>query len=386
MRIELDHFTKRFGSFTAVPDMNLVVKEGEMLALLGPSGCGKTTTLFAISGILKADGGRIRIGGRDVTNLPAQQRNVGVVFQSYALYPHMTARENIAFPLMLRSTDRATTDDSVEKLARLLEIEALLDRRPAQMSGGQQQRIALARALVRHPDVLLLDEPLANLDARLRLDMRGEIRRIQRETRTTAILVTHDQVEAMSMCDRIAILDKGEIAQIATPSEMYERPANRFVASFLGSPPIAYLEATAEPGGMRLACTGAVVPWPSGVRPAAAGAPIAVGVRPETFGPARPVRLPGRVASVESHGRAHRSNGASTQRSSWCSTRTARGCEGADLGFRRALWLAGASRPAPTLHWPSRRLRPCQRKHAGRFPGRRAPRSGHVGDRRAPLP
>ena len=130
MRIELDHFTKRFGSFTAVPDMNLVVKEGEMLALLGPSGCGKTTTLFAISGILKADGGRIRIGGRDVTNLPAQQRNVGVVFQSYALYPHMTARENIAFPLMLRSTDRATTDDSVEKLARLLEIEALLDRRP----------------------------------------------------------------------------------------------------------------------------------------------------------------------------------------------------------------------------------------------------------------
>lgn len=303
MRIELDHFTKRFGSFTAVPDMNLVVKEGEMLALLGPSGCGKTTTLFAISGILKADGGRIRIGGRDVTNLPAQQRNVGVVFQSYALYPHMTARENIAFPLMLRSTDRATTDDSVEKLARLLEIEALLDRRPAQMSGGQQQRIALARALVRHPDVLLLDEPLANLDARLRLDMRGEIRRIQRETRTTAILVTHDQVEAMSMCDRIAILDKGEIAQIATPSEMYERPANRFVASFLGSPPIAYLEATAEPGGMRLACTGAVVPWSSNVRPAAAGAPIAVGVRPEAYGPARPVRLPGRVASVESHGR-----------------------------------------------------------------------------------
>ena len=151
MRIELDHFTKRFGSFTAVPDMNLVVKEGEMLALLGPSGCGKTTTLFAISGILKADGGRIRIGGRDVTNLPAQQRNVGVVFQSYALYPHMTARENIAFPLKLRSTDRATIDDSVEKLARLLEIEALLDRRPAQMSGGQQQRVALARALVRRP-------------------------------------------------------------------------------------------------------------------------------------------------------------------------------------------------------------------------------------------
>jgi len=303
MRIELEHFTKRFGSFMAVPDMNLTVNEGEMLALLGPSGCGKTTTLFSISGILKADGGRIRIGARDVTNLPAQRRNVGVVFQSYALYPHMTAGENIAFPLKLRGTARATIDAAVEKLARLLEIEALLDRRPAQMSGGQQQRVALARALVRNPDVLLLDEPLANLDARLRLDMRGEIRRIQRETRTTAILVTHDQVEAMSMCDRIAILDKGEIVQIATPSEMYERPANRFVASFLGSPPIAYLEATAEPGGMRLACMDVVVPWPPGVRQAKAGAPIALGVRPETFGPARPIRLPGRVASGESHGR-----------------------------------------------------------------------------------
>jgi inositol-phosphate transport system ATP-binding protein len=283
--------------------MNLIVEEGEMLALLGPSGCGKTTTLFAISGILKADSGRIRIGERDVTDLPAQKRNVGVVFQSYALYPHMTARENIAFPLKLRRASTAAIDTSVQELARLLEIEALLDRRPAQLSGGQQQRVALARALVRRPDVLLLDEPLANLDARLRLDMRGEIRRIQRETRTTAILVTHDQVEAMSMCDRIAILDKGEVAQVATPSEMYERPANRFVASFLGSPPIAYLEAKAEAGGIRLACSDAVVAWPSGVRPAQVGAPIVIGVRPEAFGPAGPIRLPGRVAAVESYGR-----------------------------------------------------------------------------------
>ena len=303
MRIELDHFTKRFGTLTVVPDMNLAVNEGEMLALLGPSGCGKTTTLFAISGILKADGGRIRIGARDVTDLPAQKRNVGVVFQSYALYPHMSARENIAFPLKLRRANRAEIDRAVEELARLLEIGALLDRRPAQMSGGQQQRVALARALVRHPDVLLLDEPLANLDARLRLDMRGEIRRIQRETRTTAILVTHDQVEAMSMCDRIALLDQGEIVQIATPSEMYERPANRFVASFLGSPPIAYLDAKAEAGGMRLGCADALIEWPSSVRPAQPGEPIDVGVRPEAFGPGRPIRLPGRVAAVESHGR-----------------------------------------------------------------------------------
>jgi inositol-phosphate transport system ATP-binding protein len=303
MSIRLEHFTKRFGGFVAVPDMNLAVEEGEMLALLGPSGCGKTTTLFAISGILKADGGRILIGERDVTDLPAQKRNVGVVFQSYALYPHMTAHENIAFPLKLRGIDNAAIDKLVQELARLLEIETLLDRRPANMSGGQQQRVALARALIRRPDVLLLDEPLANLDARLRLEMRSEIRRIQRETHTTAILVTHDQVEAMSMCDRIAILDKGEVIQVATPSQMYARPANRFVASFLGSPPIAYLDAKAETQGMRLACVDVLVPWPVGVGPVEPGSPISIGVRPEAFGPAFPVRLPGRIAAVESHGR-----------------------------------------------------------------------------------
>jgi inositol-phosphate transport system ATP-binding protein len=274
-----------------------------MLALLGPSGCGKTTTLFAISGILKADGGRIWIGERDVTDLPAQKRNVGVVFQSYALYPHMTAQENIAFPLKLRRIDKATIDKSVLELARLLEIESLLERRPAQMSGGQQQRVALARALVRRPDVLLLDEPLANLDARLRLDMRSEIRRIQRETRTTAILVTHDQVEAMSMCDRIAILDKGEVIQVASPAQMYARPANRFVASFLGSPPIAYLDAKAETQGMRLACADVLVSWPAGVGAVEPGSAISVGVRPEAFGPGLPVALSGRIAAGESHGR-----------------------------------------------------------------------------------
>ncbi len=298
MRIELQHFSKRFGDTVVVSDMNLVVEEGEMIALLGPSGCGKTTTLFAISGVHRVDEGRITIGGRDVTRLPAQKRNVGVVFQSYALYPHMTARRNIGFPLAIRGMERRAADRAIDEMAELLEIRPLLERRPGELSGGQQQRVALARALVRRPDVLLLDEPLANLDARLRLDMRGEIRRIQRETRTTAILVTHDQVEAMSMCDRIAIMDRGRVVQIAAPAEMYERPASRFVASFLGSPPIAYLPAAATEGGLRVG--DALVPW-AGTAPR--DTPLSIGVRPEDFGPDGPIRLAGTVAAVESHGR-----------------------------------------------------------------------------------
>jgi inositol-phosphate transport system ATP-binding protein len=301
MRIKIENFTKRFGDQTVVSDLNLTVEEGEMIALLGPSGCGKTTTLFAISGIHRVDQGTIRIGERDVTRLPAQKRNVGVVFQSYALYPHMTVRQNIAFPLMIRSTERAKADRAVGDMAELLEIGELLDRRPSELSGGQQQRVALARAMVRRPDVLLLDEPLANLDARLRLDMRGEIRRIQRETRTTAILVTHDQVEAMSMCDRIAIMERGQIVQIAAPAQMYAHPTNRFVASFLGSPPIAYLPAIAAEDDIRIGNT--VLPWPGDMPRAAPNAALSIGIRPEDFGPHGLLPMPGRIAAVESHGR-----------------------------------------------------------------------------------
>ena len=248
MEIILEDFTKRFGDVTVIEKMNLKIREGEMLALLGPSGCGKSTTLFTICGIHRVDGGRVLFGEKDVSRVPAQQRNVGVVFQSYALYPHMSVFENIAFPLTVRKENKNTIRDKVDEIAELVHIGELLQRRPEQLSGGQQQRVALARALVRKPGILLLDEPLANLDAKLRLEMRSEIRRIQLETGISAVQVTHDQVEAMSMSDRIAIMKEGEILQVASPTEMYQQPVNDFVAGFLGNPPIAFLDAQIKDG------------------------------------------------------------------------------------------------------------------------------------------
>ncbi|MBY5946630.1 ABC transporter ATP-binding protein [Photobacterium rosenbergii] len=242
MGIQINHFTKTFGDTTVIDNMNLDIGSGEMIALLGPSGCGKSTTLFAISGIHKIDGGSIVFAGKDVTKLPPEERNVGVIFQSYALYPHMTVEQNIAFPLMIRKESKAEIKRKVEEIAKLVRIDNLLHRKPAELSGGQQQRVSLARAIVRKPDVLLLDEPLANLDAKLRLEMRSEIRRIQQETGITAVLVTHDQVEAMSMCDRIAIMNGGKIVQVDTPNEMYHNPVNDFVAGFLGNPPISFID------------------------------------------------------------------------------------------------------------------------------------------------
>ncbi|UPR36609.1 ABC transporter ATP-binding protein [Vibrio cyclitrophicus] len=241
MGIQINNFTKTFGDTTVIDNLNLEIGSGEMIALLGPSGCGKSTTLFAISGIHKIDSGSIVFAGKDVTKLPPQERNVGVIFQSYALYPHMTVEENIAFPLMIRKESKAQIKRKVIDIAKLVKIDNLLHRKPAELSGGQQQRVSLARAIVRKPDVLLLDEPLANLDAKLRLEMRSEIRRIQQETGITAVLVTHDQVEAMSMCDRIAIMNGGKIVQVDTPTEMYSNPVNDFVAGFLGNPPISFI-------------------------------------------------------------------------------------------------------------------------------------------------
>lgn len=241
MGIQINNFTKTFGDTTVIDDLNLEIGSGEMIALLGPSGCGKSTTLFAISGIHKIDSGSIVFAGKDVTKLPPQERNVGVIFQSYALYPHMTVEENIGFPLMIRKESKAEIKRKVTDIAKLVRIDNLLHRKPAELSGGQQQRVSLARAIVREPDVLLLDEPLANLDAKLRLEMRSEIRRIQQKTGITAVLVTHDQVEAMSMCDRIAIMNGGKIVQVDTPSAMYTNPVNEFVAGFLGNPPISFI-------------------------------------------------------------------------------------------------------------------------------------------------
>jgi inositol-phosphate transport system ATP-binding protein len=302
MRILIDRFSISFGSVKVIDAMTLDIKDGEMLALLGPSGCGKSTTLFAICGIHKVTSGRILFGDKDVTSLPPQERHVGVVFQSYALYPHMTVRDNIAFPLQVRKYGAAEVKRLVDEMATLVHIEALLDRRPAELSGGQQQRVALARSLVRRPSVLLLDEPLANLDAKLRLEMRSEIRRLQLETGITAILVTHDQVEAMSMCDRIAIMNAGEIIQIATPSEMYNDPRTAFVAGFLGNPPIAYLDGTVQED--QIAVDGFDVPLPSlSIDLPSDGTQIIIGIRPEHLGPSGDILVKGRITFVETQGR-----------------------------------------------------------------------------------
>jgi inositol-phosphate transport system ATP-binding protein len=301
MRILLDGFSKAFGAVTVIENMNLEIRDGEMLALLGPSGCGKSTTLFAICGIHRVSAGRILFGDKDVTRVAPQERNVGVVFQSYALYPHKTVEENIAFPLQVKRLAAPDIRRQVQEIAGLVHIEQLLRRRPAELSGGQQQRVALARALIRRPDVLLLDEPLANLDAKLRLEMRSEIRRLQLETGITAILVTHDQVEAMSMCDRIAIMNAGKIIQIATPSEMYSNPRTEFVAGFLGNPPIAFLDGVVRDGGIEISGTEIRLPFAATI--ARPGSRVVVGVRPETFGPQGDIPVKGRVSFVETQGR-----------------------------------------------------------------------------------
>lgn len=303
MRIKLDQFTKSFGEVTVIDQMDLEINDGEMLALLGPSGCGKSTTLFAICGIHQINGGRILFGDKDVTHTTAQTRNVGVVFQNYALYPHMSIFDNIAFPLTVRKESKELIKKEVHAIADLVHIGNLLERKPAQLSGGQQQRVALARALIRKPDVLLLDEPLANLDAKLRLEMRSEIRRIQLETGITAVLVTHDQVEAMSMCDRIAIMDHGKILQVASPTEMYDNPITDFVAGFLGNPPIAFLEGKLDNGKVKLKGSEFSLPLPGAINGLSEGDYVKLGVRPEHVGQGQGTELPGKISFVETQGR-----------------------------------------------------------------------------------
>ncbi|TNB48891.1 ABC transporter ATP-binding protein [Martelella lutilitoris] len=302
MQVSLSNFTKSFDGTPVIEDLNLTVRSGEMMALLGPSGCGKSTTLFAVCGIHRINKGKILFGDKDVSTLPSQKRNVGVVFQNYALYPHMSVFDNIAFPLSVRRMNKADIKREVEAIAGLAHIDNLLERKPGQLSGGQQQRVALARAIVRRPNVLLLDEPLANLDAKLRLEMRSEIRRIQLETGITAILVTHDQVEAMSMCDRVAIMDKGKILQLDRPTALYEAPVNRFVAGFLGNPPIVFAEGRIDDGA--LTTDDAIrLPLPKRLARRTQGERIALGIRPEHFGGNHPDTVTGAVSFVEPQGR-----------------------------------------------------------------------------------
>ncbi|NJD67728.1 MAG: ABC transporter ATP-binding protein [Candidatus Methylomirabilota bacterium] len=236
--VEIYRVTKQFGSVLAVDGVNLTVNDGEFFVLLGSSGCGKSTLLRLIAGIESPTGGEIRIGGRLVNDLPPQARQVAMVFQSYALYPHMTVGRNIGFPLTVQGLRTAAIREKVQRAAAMFGIEQLLDRKPRQLSGGERQRVALARALVREPAVFLLDEPLSNLDARLRTAAREELLQLQRQIGTTTIYVTHDQVEAMALADRIAVMDTGQVRQIGTPREIYHEPADTFVAGFLGSPPM----------------------------------------------------------------------------------------------------------------------------------------------------
>ncbi|MBM3547446.1 MAG: ABC transporter ATP-binding protein [Alphaproteobacteria bacterium] len=233
-RVTLDHLVKVYGTNRVVDDVSLVVEQGELVALLGPSGCGKTTTLRMIAGFVEATSGSVKIGEEDVTDLPPYRRNTGMVFQGYALFPHMTVAGNVAFGLEMRKVPKSEIDTRVKRALELVRLGQLAERYPRQLSGGQQQRVALARALVVEPEVFLLDEPLSNLDAKLRSEVRVEIRQLQRELGLTTIFVTHDQEEALTLADRLVVMSQGVIQQIGTPTELYERPANAFVADFIG--------------------------------------------------------------------------------------------------------------------------------------------------------
>jgi putative spermidine/putrescine transport system ATP-binding protein len=273
-RLEIDQLSKRYGDFFAVREVSLDVAEGEFVVLLGPSGCGKTTTLRAVAGFVEPSAGAIRLGGADITDRPPWKRNAGLVFQNYALFPHLSVAQNVAFGLEMRKVPQGEIAPKVAEALKLVRLGHLGDRLPRQLSGGQQQRVALARALVFRPDVLLLDEPLSNLDAKLRQEVRIEIRELQRQLGITTVMVTHDQEEALTMADRLVVMEEGEVRQVGTQQELYERPANRFVAGFVGRS--TFIEGAADgqghflsEGGLSLRC-----------RPTAPG-PAAMALRPE---------------------------------------------------------------------------------------------------------
>ena len=308
MRVVLEQLTKKFADVAAVQELDLEMRSGEFVALLGPSGCGKTTTLLMIAGIYRPTSGTIVFGDRRVDHLHPKDRGIGMVFQSYALYPHMTVAENIGFPLELRrAIGKPERDQRVREAAGRVEIDDLLDRRPSQLSGGQQQRVALARALVKRPDILLLDEPLSNLDARLRHDMRGEIKRLQKEIGITSIFVTHDQLEALTMADRVAVMRNGRLQAYATPDELYARPRNRFVAEFIGTPPMNFFPAElgSRNGSVVARAEGIEVELTRAQLPRGEARQATMGVRPEHLSIVSPAdgNVTGEVYVVEPMGR-----------------------------------------------------------------------------------
>lgn len=284
--VSLSSVCKRYGKVSVIEGLDLEIKDREFMVLVGPSGCGKSTALRMIAGLEDISDGTIQIGDRVVNGIPPKDRDIAMVFQSYALYPHMTVRQNLEFGLKIRKTDRSEIDRRVDEAAEILDITHLLDRKPREMSGGQRQRVAVGRAIVRKPRVFLFDEPLSNLDAKLRVQMRAEISKLQDRLETTTIYVTHDQVEAMTMGDRIAILNDGDLQQVGTPLEVYERPSNRFVATFIGTPPMNFLEAAVTDDGMRLRGHGFELPVPRSLHPSTAGQDgrgVLLGIRPESL-------------------------------------------------------------------------------------------------------
>jgi len=315
--IVLQNLSKRFpNGFSAVKDLSLEIAEAELLVLVGPSGCGKTTALRMIAGLEDISSGDLFIGGRRVNDVPEKDRDIAMVFQNYALYPHMTVAQNIGFSLKLAKRPKAEVKQRVHETARLLGLEELLDRRPKQLSGGQRQRVAMGRAIVREPQAFLMDEPLSNLDAQLRVHMRGEIEELQKRLGVTTVYVTHDQIEAMTMGDRVAVLRGGELQQVGTPSEVYDRPVNLFVAGFIGSPPMNLARATIDGAdgslGVRLGSYSIPVPAEL-VRDrkldAWTGKEVIVGIRPEDLeGPREdgsssgPVKLSVTIDRVEALG------------------------------------------------------------------------------------
>jgi multiple sugar transport system ATP-binding protein len=305
--VTFDHMVKRYaGDVLAVNDLNLGINDGEFLVLVGPSGCGKTTALRCVAGLEEITEGTLSIGDRVVNDVPAKDRNIAMVFQSYALYPHMSVYDNLAFGLKLRKTPKADIDRRVREYAGLLGLDKLLDRKPKALSGGQRQRVALGRAMVREPAVFLMDEPLSNLDAKLRVETRANIARLQRRLGTTTIYVTHDQVEAMTMGDRIAVMKDGVLQQVGTPQDLYDNPANLFVAGFIGSPAMNFATTTVQAGGLKLGnvtiALGGKAAQIAGQRQA--GSSLIFGFRPEHLdlagaGSNGQMRIPAQVDVVE---------------------------------------------------------------------------------------
>jgi multiple sugar transport system ATP-binding protein len=294
--VTLKGIKKAYGPVTVIPHLDLGIQDHEFMVLVGPSGCGKSTALRMIAGLEEITGGTIEIGGRTVNDVPPKDRDIAMVFQSYALYPHMTVRENLEFALKIRKTPKDEMSRRVAEAAQILAITEFLDRKPKQLSGGQRQRVALGRAIVRKPAVFLFDEPLSNLDAKLRVQMRAEISKLQKDLRTTTVYVTHDQIEAMTMGDRIAVMSRGELQQVGTPLEVYEKPANLFVASFIGTPPMNFIPATLAEGMVE--ASGFRLPVPQAFRGAAtsgSGSKVVLGVRPENIREAGRERVGGTV-------------------------------------------------------------------------------------------